>query len=273
MLVPLLTVVLAAPAAPATLALPGLSGVNLGSGEAALYSDLLAAELARSGLKVITNRDIAAVLGLERQKAVMSCAEASCTAELAAALGADGLVVGDIGKLGATTLLNVKVLSAKSAASEALYTEQVPKVDDVPRALKRAASSLASQLAVAWNRPELARASEPAPTPSGDRRLWALAPAIVGVAGLGVGLFFEVQAEGQLASLKALTPPVDLAHAQQLRNAGKGSDTVGALGLAVGTVGLAAAAALFVTLGPADAKVAAALAPGGGAVVVGGSFP
>src|SRR5688572_12170524 len=98
-------------AAPVSLALPGLNAVNLAQGEGELYSELLAQKLAALGLKVISARDIGAVLGLERQRELLGCKDGICTAELAGALGVEGIVVGDVGKLGGSYQVNLKVLS------------------------------------------------------------------------------------------------------------------------------------------------------------------
>jgi len=107
-----------------SLVLPGLNAVNLAPGEGDLYSELLAQELTRQGFKLQTARDVSAVLGLERQKQLLGCAESSCLAELASAIGADGLVLGDVGKLGQGYVVNVKVLLAKDASAVALFSEQ-----------------------------------------------------------------------------------------------------------------------------------------------------
>lgn len=61
-------------------------------------SEVLATHLREHGLKVMTGRDIGAVLGLERQKQLLGCMDdsTSCSAELAGALGVGALVVGTV---------------------------------------------------------------------------------------------------------------------------------------------------------------------------------
>lgn len=66
-------------------------------------------------LEAIGQSDIAAMLGLERQKQLLGCAEdaASCLAELAGALDADFLVTGVLANLGAQQRLDLKLLDAR----------------------------------------------------------------------------------------------------------------------------------------------------------------
>lgn len=72
--------------------------------------------LARPGrAEVLTPRVIAAVLGLERQRQLLGCQDDSCLAELSGALGVDALAVGDVVKLDATILLNVRVVDVRNA--------------------------------------------------------------------------------------------------------------------------------------------------------------
>lgn len=189
-------VVAVSPTRPVTLALPGLNGVNLAAGEADLHAEAFAQMLARHGLKVMTARDLAAVLGLERQKQLLSCSENSCLTELVGGLGAEGIVVGDIGHLGDEYAINVKVLSSKSGSPLAMFNLRAPDAKHVPGALDLCAWEMAKQLSAALVRPDL----EPqAPRPSLEDvaappaaplspKLWAIVPAALAVGGLALGL-------------------------------------------------------------------------------------
>jgi len=68
---------------------------------AALLSGHLADRMRGSGRfsRVITNQEIDAMLGLEKQKQLMQCDSQSCMAELAGALGVDFVTSGQVGKL------------------------------------------------------------------------------------------------------------------------------------------------------------------------------
>jgi TolB-like protein len=79
-------------------------------------SALLASEVARRpSLTVIAGSDLRALLGFERQKQLLGCAEGSCIAELAGALGVAYLVTSEASKVGNTWLLSLALLDAKKA--------------------------------------------------------------------------------------------------------------------------------------------------------------
>ena len=164
------------------LAMPGLNAVNVGRSEADLYGELLAQRLQRGGLKVLSARDLSAVMGLERQKQLLGCAESSCVAELAGALGTDGLLVGDVGKLETLWALNVKVLSATGEVL-AQYSARIPNADAMPDALEVAGRALLTQLAVSMHHPEL----QPPVAVASPLRSLAPVPLIIGGTALVAG--------------------------------------------------------------------------------------
>src|SRR5512140_539571 len=69
----------------------------------------------RSGGQVITQREIAALLSLEQQKAMLGCQNDSCIAEIGGALGVDRMVAGDLSRLGESWLLHLKLLDPAKA--------------------------------------------------------------------------------------------------------------------------------------------------------------
>ncbi len=87
--------VTAVPQNQVSLAFPGLNPVNLVAGEGPLRTEILAARLTARGIKVITSRDLSTVLGVERQKELLGCAESSCAVEMLAAAGAEVVLVGE----------------------------------------------------------------------------------------------------------------------------------------------------------------------------------
>src|SRR4051812_36888184 len=83
-----------------SLALPRLNGVNLAAGEAELQAQRLAEKFSGYGIKVLTSHDVEAVLGMERQKQLMGCADdSSCLTEIVGALGVDGILLADLGRI------------------------------------------------------------------------------------------------------------------------------------------------------------------------------
>lgn len=110
-----------AQAAEATRTKLAFVGINASPGvsatEAKAISQSLESEVSALGLyEVISADSIAALLGLERQKQLLGCADeaASCIAELAGALDVDRLLSGDLGRVGETVILNVSLLDARN---------------------------------------------------------------------------------------------------------------------------------------------------------------
>ena len=128
------------------LAAPGLRCADFSVNACEAFNDHLNQGLSARGLSVVSAADISAVLGHERQKAMLGCAEDSCSAEIAAALGVDGMVVGSVAKVGNSILVNVRIVSAKNSESLAQFSRSATNVDAVAPALEDAARVLAERL-------------------------------------------------------------------------------------------------------------------------------
>jgi TolB-like protein len=96
--------------------------LNAGTGvEASLtgpFTDAITGEVqARAYFDVISSRDIQALLGLERQKQLLGCADdaQSCMAELSGALGARFVLTGSLARLGDAWQLTLSTLDTKKA--------------------------------------------------------------------------------------------------------------------------------------------------------------
>lgn len=114
MLASLLALALAASSRLAVL--PVVAGQGVPPGTAAAVAEAVAGEVRRrAGVEVITQREIAAVLTLERQKAMLGCQSDACMAELGGALGCDRLVVGDLARLGESWLFSLKLVETRKA--------------------------------------------------------------------------------------------------------------------------------------------------------------
>src|SRR4051794_4567099 len=89
-------------AAPIRVAAPGFATVGIAPELANVYVERFATVLASTGtVKVTTSRDIAQVIGLERQRQLLGCAdETSCLAELAGGLGVDAVLSGSLARTG-----------------------------------------------------------------------------------------------------------------------------------------------------------------------------
>lgn len=109
----LLAAVLAA--APSKLAvLQVAAGEGVPPSTAAAITEAVVGEVRKqSRAEVITQREIASILSLENQKAMLGCQTDACMAELGGALGTDRLVAGDLAKLGESFLLHLRVVDVK----------------------------------------------------------------------------------------------------------------------------------------------------------------
>jgi hypothetical protein len=125
----------------------------------------------QSKAEVITQREIASILSLEKQKAMMGCETDSCMAELGGALGADRLVAGDLAKLGESFLFHLRVVDVKKVrvAAQADRRLRGGSIDDVLDVLPKMVGELFPPAAP----PVAVPAAVPAPQPTD-----AAAPAV-----------------------------------------------------------------------------------------------
>ena len=119
---------------------PKLAVLQVAAGEgvpqstAAAITEAVVGEVRRqSRAEVITQREIASILSLENQKAMLGCQTDACMAELGGALGADRLVAGDLARLGESFLLHLRVVDVKKVrvAAQADRRLRGGTIDDV----------------------------------------------------------------------------------------------------------------------------------------------
>lgn len=267
MLVPFLCVVSAASplvSKPLSLALPGLNGVNLAPGEMQLHAETISQKLIAHGTSVMTARDLETALGIERQRQLLGCSEDNqCLVELTGALGVEGVVIGDLGRLDGAYVLNLKVLSPTTGKPLAIHNARC-KPAELDHMFENAVRALLRGLAQSMHREDLAAAElsplpDPAEKAAPDARPWALIPAAIGVAALGTGAVLQGMAGQKYGTLSG--GPSSEPVARALRDDGRGLETAGNAALIVGGVGVAAAAVIFfvgapvaptVSVGPHD---------------------
>jgi hypothetical protein len=108
----------------ALLPLAALGGVPRETAQ--LVGDALAGELRkRPGVSVLTQADVAALLGVEKTRQMLGCAESGCMAEIGGALGADRVVHGSLGRVGESLVVNVSALDPKRPAAAASVSERL----------------------------------------------------------------------------------------------------------------------------------------------------
>jgi len=100
---------------------------DLGPALCEAYERRFTGRLSRNDrVRVTTPRDIGQLLGLERQKQLLGCADedsSSCNAELAGALGVEGILTGVVTRTPSGYLLSVKVIRVKDGREWASANE------------------------------------------------------------------------------------------------------------------------------------------------------
>jgi TolB-like protein len=248
--------------------------VSITPEQASLYTEVVAQQLTSRGVKVMTNADMTAVLGLERQKQLMGCTESNCAAELAGALGFDALVTGTVGKVEGRYSLSVKLLNPTNATTLGTYSQQGLTPRALEAALLRAAWELANQLSTLPGHEALKPAdlapvvAIEQPQATASLRPFALIPAVLAVAGGVVGGVFYSQA---MDKLNAMDPSkISLQEARNYAADGKALERNAWISFGIGGACLVTAVLMF-ALGDAGgpAPIAWFDAHGGGFAVTG----
>lgn len=136
---------------------------------ARMVEEQLLTELGRAGTFEVTGQsELSAVLGLERQRQLLGCAESSCFAEIGGALGARWLVMGSLGRFGSKLRLDLKLIDArqgKAAAREGKVLESddelFPAVSQFVGTLEEASSGSLSRTPAPRSTAAGARSSSP----------------------------------------------------------------------------------------------------------------
>jgi hypothetical protein len=234
-------------AEPLKLATGGFTYVGINDELRAFVPEHLSSVMRAAGVVVVTPNEVATLLGRERQRQLLGCADngESCTAELAGALGADGVVLGELAAVGDVLQLNLKVVS-DSGRPLATWTKRVQGVNRLLDALDEGAKVIAEQaLAATGHTVQLAPAA-------GVRRWWwlpSVSGALVGAAG-GVLLFLAKGNHDLLTT--ASSNPLSLMAAARRASDGELFQTFGFVAVGVGAAGLVTGALLWLFGDPAN---------------------
>ncbi|MBM4776755.1 MAG: hypothetical protein GQE15_03540 [Archangiaceae bacterium] len=221
-------------AAPAQkLALPGFTGVKVAPELLDFSAEHFAGALRKQNLTVITQKEIAAVLGLERQKQLLGCADgdSSCTAELAGALGVEGTVMGSIARLDDVFQLHLKIVAASDGRVLAEHAATAMNERDLLPRLEEAAATLAAQF-----RPPVVHSA----------RWYSWIPAAAGVALAGAATAFWFDANAAHLELVATTgASLSNEASAGLVARGERSQLLSRLGFGIGAAAVVGAVVLF----------------------------
>jgi hypothetical protein len=266
------SIVSATPDSTLRLAMPGLSLVRIDGEVGAFYAEHLALQLKFAGADVVTAKEISALLGMERQRQLLGCADSSssCIAEIASALGADGVVLGDIAQVGDALQVNLKIVSASDARTLAAFSASPATEKELLERLTEAAYAMARQTGQALGREVVPRRS------SGSRLTrWWWAPLLAGaaVAGTGAGFFIDAKLKSSRLTSATAQAPLDYDAAAVVAQRGREHQTLGAVLLGTGGALAAFAVVMLVVHLTGDAAVAFIPSSTGAAVAVTAQWP
>lgn len=243
-----LVVLVGLQAAPVKLAAPPWASVKVEPELVSWFTEQFEQHLRADGVELVSARDVAALLGLERQKQLLGCAEegASCAVELGSALGATGLLTATVAHVGGSYRATFRVISTTDGRT--LVQAAAEGRDDAAflESLKGAAGLIAQGLGGSVGlRPTAALA-------------W-VSTAAAGLFAVGSAVAFAFasaqlrQLDVELASARVVTPD-----AEAFARTGTTAEIFGwvGAGLAVGA-GVTALIA-FLTRAPASASTGAA---------------
>ncbi len=264
----MLTLAQPAQSKPVTLALPGLNGVNLAPGEAQLQGEVISQKFLAHGVQVMSSRDLATVLGVERQKQLLGCSDNDqCVVEITAALGADGVLLADLGKLDGQYTLNLKVLSSTNGKTLALHSARAADQRELDVVMENAVRSITNSLADSLKRPDLKTSTTGGTT---NLRAWSIAPAVLGVASVGAGVVLQIIAGQKFAELSR--GPLEPTSAAKLRDDGRALETGANVALVGGAVLVGTAVTLFL-LGSEKVAPVVSVSPLGASFGIVGVLP
>ncbi len=103
---------------------------------------LVALNLQRRGLPVMSGDDVRGLLALDSEKQNLGCADESCLAELAGALNARLVVSGFAGRLGSLIVVNLSLFDARTAKAHGRATVEANSLEELPKKLEPAVDEL-----------------------------------------------------------------------------------------------------------------------------------
>jgi hypothetical protein len=258
---------------PIRLAAPGFTGVNVEASALEFYNEHVAQQLSAFKLKVVTHAEIATLLGMERQRALMGCDETSsaCMAELANALGADAMLMGGVARIGSAFQVNLKIISSKDGTQLAKYSSSADGEEALLNALTRGAGELARAIYPKLGRGEAPEPAAMARETTGTVRRMSWIPGAAGIVLLGAGVAMLALSEGRFGELQPSTP-ITLSDAQRIAREGEEFQTYSRIGFAAGGACLLAAGLMYL-FGGGGVQTAVWFSPHGGGVAFSGALP
>ena len=226
----------------------------------------------KTGLEIITAEDMEAVLGIERQRQLLGCDDGSsnCTAELAAALGADALLTGSVAKVGASYVITLRGVNTVSGTPFATATTRVQSQDAVLQFIESEAKEFAARMTEAFNLYVESRRRPAANVQYQYKKWpWAFIGSGAGIALLGGGGF--LLSRTYLAQIREATFST-VEEDQTRASTGQWLQDGGVVAMIAGGVTAAAGITLLFLTREGAPSLAVIPIPSGGVVVMGGAW-
>lgn len=142
-----------------------------------LLTDALVSEVRASAAfsSVVSFRELEALLSMEQQRQLTNCSTESCVTEATRALGVDQVLVGNVGKLGESFLLNLRLLDTRTGGAVGAVSKRMKSsteegfLDAIPSAVSELLSRASLKAPDALPVATVAQPSTPAaPAPVSD---------------------------------------------------------------------------------------------------------
>lgn len=255
MLAALFAVVTLASPEPVRLACPGLTNFQVDPKEAEFYTEYLSQQFFSHGIRVTTQSEIGAMIGLERQKQLLGCEDQStCFAELAGALGVDGVITGNLAKLDDAYAITVKILAAKDGApilaESARVSSKTALLDWLSAFSKTASARLLDRRQGTDQTPPVTAQAQSDVKSSGEgpSKLKVWLPAAAGGALIVAGGVATALAISNHAAISNGDPTItNRTELNERKRSGETMNTVGVALIAAGVAGLGVAAVMAFT--------------------------
>jgi hypothetical protein len=242
-------------------------------GTATILTAIIAGDTAAAGYDVLSQADIGALIGFERQKKMLGCGDdSSCLAEIGGALGVDYILVGSLGAMGALFRLDLKLVDAKKARVRSRVGVTVDGNESkLVAAIQKAVRDLLNPL-ISTEPPGLAKTPAKsdiaakstgtastassrssttgvATTASDDRRTWAYVTGGTGAALLLGGVVFGLQAKSAYDAEKKASADGDAAAYDSNKSKAKSMSTAADVCFLLGATGVGVGTYLYFTSG------------------------
>ncbi len=244
---------LIAGATPLKLAVPNFQAVGVEQALVDAWAERLVTLLGTEGdIKVISSRDIGAIVGFERQRELTGCTDgrSSCLVELAGALGVDAILSGTLARSEKNFTATLRALKTTDGSVVWSATERLRGEDQLQDWLDAQAEAFRHSLRASFGQAAAtavtgaARASLTAES-SGPSISWWWLPSVAGLVLGGASVGLLVASRGQAGALRSAQFESEDA-VRAAASAGRNLETAGYVLVGAAVVAIAISAVMLV---------------------------